>query len=133
MAALEHHLGEVIGVAHGTQIVDHLDHLVLPVELEAIVQRIRLERQADLAAWRGQLQGDMAELRAELKGDISALRAEFKSDLAELRDELKGDMAELRDDIADRAGRTSAQWRRDLLVVTGVQFTALAGAVLALA
>lgn len=140
LVAWEQHLEEVVGVAHSARIVDRLDEVVTPQLLEVTVQRIRMERQADLgvlrsemADHRGGLVGEMADMRGELRGEMADLRSELRGDMAELRLNLRTEVAEVRQDLADRIDRLATAWRRDLLLVTGAQFTALAGAVLVLA
>lgn len=147
LVAWEQHLEEVIGVAHSARVVDRFDEVVTPELLEITVQRIRMERQADLGILRGEmgslrggLRGEMESLGAGLRGEMESLRGEMQSlrgdlhaDMAELRLEMRTEIAASRQDLSDRIERQAISWRRDLLLVTGAQFTALAGAVLVLA
>jgi hypothetical protein len=82
---------------------------------------------------RGELRGEMRSLGSELRGEMESLRGELHADMAELRLEMRTEFAASRQDLSDRIERQATSWRRDLLLVTGAQFTALAGAVLVLA
>lgn len=94
-------------MAEASWLADHLDDTVTQAGLEAA-----LEAQTIL------LRSEMATQRAELRGEMADLRGRLRSEMAELHGELRHELAE-----------HAAQQRRDLLMITGAQFFALASAV----
>ena len=103
LRALEGHLSEVLDVSDANEVVDRLERTVSEDYLDAALDRQR-----------AQLDRALEQHRADVAHALEQQSARFDERLAGQIDHM------------------AAMWRRDLLLVSGAQFFALAAAVAAL-